>query len=57
MAVNQRPCDAFYRATVQLAGRREGEQGFDPRVAPEDEPPKTRASAERDMKVTLGDIK
>ena len=56
MKINQRPSDVFYRANAPLLDRRDPEAGFEPRVNPEDEPPKTRATATRDMKVTASDI-
>ena len=54
MAVNQRPGDSLYRATMPLSGRHEAGQDFEQRLAPEDEVPRTRATSTRDMKVTLG---
>ena len=57
MAINQRPGDSLYRATTPVSGRHEADQGFEQRLAPEDEAPKTRATSSRDMKVTMGDLK
>lgn len=57
MTLNQRPGDSLYRATVPLETRYEAGQDFEQRLNPEDEPPRTRTTSTRDMKVTLGDLK
>lgn len=49
--------DSFYRATVPLSNRFDAGQDFEQRLNPEDEPPRTRSTSTRDMKVTLGDLK
>ena len=56
MKINRRPNDVFYRAALPTADRREPDTGFEARVNPEDEPPKTRATAGLEMKVTASDI-
>ena len=55
--INQRPQDTLYRAAAAPTGRREPDEGLKDRIAPEDEPPRTRVSTTREMKVTLDDIK
>ena len=54
--VNQRPQEIFYRATALPTGHREPQSGLEERVAEGDEPPKTRASTHRDLRVTLEDL-
>ena len=55
--VNQRPQDMFYRASAAPSGRREPQDDLDERLAPEDEPPKTRITGQHDLRVTLQDLK
>ena len=57
VAVNQRPQDTLYRAAAQPIQRGANDDLFAERTAPEDEPPKTRATSIRDLKVTIEDLK
>ena len=56
MQVNQKPQDSLYRAAAAPTIRTEGGSGFEQRTAPEDEPPKTRETTTRDLRVTEEDI-
>ena len=55
--VNQRPQDVFYRASATPSGRREPQEDLDERLAPDDEPPKTRITGQHDLRVTLQDLR
>ena len=56
MRVNLRPQDALYRSTAEPTGRREPDQGFEDRVAPEDESAPTRARSVHDFSVVRKDL-
>ena len=56
MSANERPRDSLHRAATAPSGRKEQPLGFEQRLAPEDEGPRTRAGSTRDLKITLKDL-
>ena len=58
MAVNRRPQDTLYRAVAQPIHKGMEQEELAERRAPEDEaPPRMRATAARDLKVTMEDLR